>query len=225
MDSCNFLFDVEKGKFHFSRSCFNRRRRRWWRRRWGVVHARLFWTGTSFTTLHDTGLCHWRTTAPWWILITQKERERETLQDTAGGLEKKKKLRVTFFLFSQDIYILRSTIAALACVEKQHISCVILAVVVFLLLLTTIFHRDQQFFVFLFMTSLDESVDLYASVIDTGPTLPFPPYVDASSACRPFWLIRFCSHEARISNQFLWIVVVFCCLSLIELLVIDRISS
>ena len=148
MDSCNFLFDVEKGKFHFSRSCFNRRRRRWWWRRWGVVHARLFWTGTSFTTLHDTGLCHWRTTAPWWILITQKERERETLQDTVGGLEKKKKLRVTFFLFSQDIYILRSTIAALACVEKQHISCVILAVVVFLLLLTTIFHRDQQFFVF-----------------------------------------------------------------------------
>jgi hypothetical protein len=53
---------------------------------------------------------------------------------------------------------LRSIIAALACVEKQHISCVILAVVVFLLLLTTIFHRDQQFFVYLFMTSLDESV-------------------------------------------------------------------
>jgi hypothetical protein len=38
-------------------------------------------------------------------------------------------------------------------------------------------------------------------------------------------LIRFWSHEARISNQFLWIVVVFCCLSLIELLVIDRSSS
>jgi hypothetical protein len=38
-------------------------------------------------------------------------------------------------------------------------------------------------------------------------------------------LIRFWSHEARISNQFLWIVVVFfCCLSLIELLVIDRSS-
>ena len=77
------------------------------------------------------------------------------------------------------------------------------------------------FFWQLFFTVTNNSLFIYLWHLWTNlSTLPFPP------ACRPFRLIRFWSHEARISNQFLWIVVVFfCCLSLIELLVIDRSSS
>lgn len=133
-DSCSYsTLKGRKRDFHFSRSCFFSRRRRWWR---GVVHARLFWTGTAthtHTTLVST-VTH--AAAPWWILIIGRGGERNS-RTRLGVRQKKETACKFFFFFFRDIYILRSPIAFSFWRKQQH-SYNILCVILILLLSTTI---------------------------------------------------------------------------------------
>jgi hypothetical protein len=89
-----FLFDVEKGKFHFSRSCFSADAVV------GVVHAPLFWNRYRLHTALVSTETHGRAL----MNINYRDRGEKPYRDTVGGFKKDGGNGVSIFLLLRFLH-------------------------------------------------------------------------------------------------------------------------